>query len=333
MVLKNLPPLICYGTLFLFSQYSVKYKHEKESALLCQFHFACSPAHDEGIWCCAWGKHQINGTEYVVTGALDNGLKLWKWMDDHLEFFRACEGHRLGVISVDISANGTMAASSSQDNQIRFWDLESGRLLKTYEGNPADTWTIAFSPDSRFVATGSHTGCVNMIGIESGRKESAIQLDGKFIYSLAYSPDGTRLAAGAINGIVSICDLQTGNVRPLDGHAMPVRALAFSPDGQFLASTSDDKQIKVFDVHDGRNVISALNGHKGWVVSVQFSPDMRHLASASTDGTVRVWDFSSKQEKHAFAEHEGQVWCNRYSPCGTKLMSVGDDRAIFVYNV
>lgn len=71
-------------------------------------------------------------------------------------------------------------------HQIRFWDLESGRLLKTYEGNPADTWTIAFSPDSRFVATGSHTGCVNMIGIESGRKESAIQLDGKFIYSLAY---------------------------------------------------------------------------------------------------------------------------------------------------
>lgn len=39
-------------------------------------------------------------------------------MDDHLEFFRACEGHRLGVISVDISANGTMAASSSQDNQV-----------------------------------------------------------------------------------------------------------------------------------------------------------------------------------------------------------------------
>ncbi|CAL8094760.1 unnamed protein product [Calicophoron daubneyi] len=266
-----------------------------------------------------------------MTGSLDNGLKVWKWADDHLNYFCSCEGHRLGVISVDVNSAGTMAVSSSLDNQILFWDLETGHLLKTYDGDPADTWTVAFSPDSRFIATGSHAGCINMLGVESGRKESVIQLDGKFIYSLAYSPDGTRLAAGAINGIVSVCDLQSGNVKPLDGHAMPVRALAFSPDGRLLASTSDDKQVKVFDVHDGRTVISSLNGHKGWVVSVQFSPDMRHLATASTDRTVRIWDLNAKAEEHCFSEHEDQIWCTRYSPSGTKLMSVGDDRSILVY--
>ncbi|KAF5402551.1 WD repeat-containing protein 61 [Paragonimus heterotremus] len=253
-------------------------------------------------------------------------------VNDHLESFHSCEGHRLGVISVDINSAGSMAASSSLDSQILFWDLTSGRLLKTFEGDPADTWTIAFSPDSRFIATGTHTGCVNMLGVESCTKESVIQLDGKFVYSLAYSPDGTKLAAGSINGIVSICDLETGTVRPLDGHAMPVRALAFSRDGRMLASTSDDRQVKVYDAHDGRTIISSLNGHQNWVVSVQFSPDMRHLATASTDRSVRVWDLGARQEKHAFTEHEDQVWCTRYSPCGSKLMSVGDDRSILVYN-
>ncbi|OON20923.1 WD domain, G-beta repeat protein, partial [Opisthorchis viverrini] len=289
-------------------------------------------AHDDGIWCCAWGKNEASDIQYIMTGSLDNGLKLWKWVDDRLELIGPLEGHRLGVISLDIDSTGKMAVSSSLDSQILIWDLENRRLLKTYEGDPADTWTVALSPDSRFIATGSHAGCVNMIGVDSGNKESVIQLDGKFVYSLAYSPDGTKLAAGAINGIVSICDLQTGTIRPLDGHAMPVRSLAFSPDGRLLASTSDDKQIKVFDVHDGRTIISSLNGHKGWVVSVHFSSDMRHLATASTDRSVRIWDLNAKAEKHSFTEHEDQVWCTRYSPCGKKLMSVGDDRSIFIYN-
>ncbi|CAH8453005.1 unnamed protein product [Dicrocoelium dendriticum] len=266
-----------------------------------------------------------------MTGSLDNSLKVWKWTGNHLEHLHSCDGHRLGVISVDINSSCTLAVSSSLDSQIMFWDLESGRLLKTYEGDPADTWTVSISPDSRFVATGSHAGCVNMIGVESGTKENVIQLDEKFVYSLAYSPDGTKLATGAINGIVSVCDLQTGAVRPLDGHAMPVRSLAFSPDGRLLASTSDDKQIKVFDARDGRAIISSLTGHKGWVVSVHFSPDNRHLATASTDRSVRVWDLNAREQQHVFNEHEDQVWCTRYSPCGSQLMSVGDDRSILIY--
>lgn len=66
------------------------------------------------------------------------------------------------------------------------WNLEKGKVQLTYDGDPADTWTVAFSPDSRYVATGSHAGCVNMINVETGKKENEIQLDGKFVCSLAY---------------------------------------------------------------------------------------------------------------------------------------------------
>ncbi|VDO96285.1 unnamed protein product [Schistosoma mattheei] len=69
----------------------------------------------------------------------------------------------------------------------------------------------------------------------------------KFLYINKIS-DGSKLAAGTINGLVSICDLETGSVQFLDGHATPVRSVSFSPDGRLLASASDDKQIKVFDV-------------------------------------------------------------------------------------
>ncbi|KAM7535196.1 hypothetical protein Aperf_G00000102205 [Anoplocephala perfoliata] len=242
------------------------------------------------------------------------------------------DGHRLGIVSVDINKPGTIAASASLDNQIIFWDLESRCQLNVFEGEPAETWSVAFSPDSRFVATGSNAGSVHMIGVESHKLESSITLDGKFVYCLAYSPDGTRLAAGAINGIVSIVDLRSGAIFPLDGHATPVRSVAFSPDGRLLASTADDKRIRIYDAHDGRLVVSGLNGHSSWVVSAAFSPDNTHLATASTDKTVRVWNISTKSEEHVFTDHEDQVWSVRYNDDGSRLLSVGSDGNALVYS-
>ncbi|VDL18682.1 unnamed protein product [Hymenolepis diminuta] len=234
--------------------------------------------------------------------------------DKELKLSAPLDGHRLGIVS------------------IIFWDLDSHHQMSVFEGEPAETWSVAFSPDSRFVATGSNAGSIHMIGVESHKQESSIALDGKFVYCLAYSPDGTRLAAGSIAGIVSIVDLRSGAIFPLDGHATPVRSVAFSPDGRLLASTADDKLIRIYDAHDGRLVVPSLQGHSSWVVSAAFSPDNKHLATASADRTVRIWDIAAKAEEHQFTGSDDQVWSVRYNNDGSRLLSVGSDGSAVVYS-
>ena len=54
---------------------------------------------------------------------------------------------------------------------------------------------------------------------------------------------------------------------PQLGHSQPVSFVAFSPDGKVLASGSEDKTIKLWDVASGRE-LRTLSGHTSLGASV-----------------------------------------------------------------
>ena len=64
--------------------------------------------------------------------------------------------------------------------------------------------------------------------------------------------------------------------------------MTFSHDGQMLASGSDDKTVKLWDLQTGLE-IATLSGYESYVESVAFSPDGKTLVSGGYDKTIKIW--------------------------------------------
>ena len=124
--------------------------------------------------------------ESVVTGGVDDIVRVWNYSDGELRIRNKLTDHSLGVVAVDISKDATKAVSSSLDSTIHLWDVQNGERLRKIDNGPMESWTVAFSPDGSKIISGAQNGKVHFYNTETGQKEQQMDTRGKFILSIAY---------------------------------------------------------------------------------------------------------------------------------------------------
>uniref|UniRef100_A0A452V8H3 Katanin regulatory subunit B1 n=1 Tax=Ursus maritimus TaxID=29073 RepID=A0A452V8H3_URSMA len=126
------------------------------------------------------------------------------------------------------------------------------------------------------------------------------------------------IVAGSQSGSIRVWDLEAAKIlRTLMGHKANICSLDFHPYGEFVASGSQDTNIKV------RRCLCPLSpGHS------QAVRCLRWLASAADDHTVKLWDLTAGKMMSEFPGHTGPVNVVEFHPNEYLLASGGSDRTI-----
>jgi len=117
----------------------------------------------------------------------------------------------------------------------------------------------------------------------------------------------------------------------LSGHSEAISSVQFSENGSYLASSSNDKSVRIWDVCEGRYV-SKLSGHTEGISDIAWVDD-KYLATASDDRTVRLYDRHNADLVHVFSGHTNYVMCVDYNPTKNLLASGSFDKTVRIWDV
>lgn len=126
----------------------------------------------------------------------------------------------------------------------------------------------------------------------------------------------------------------------LKAHEKDINSLDVSPNDRFLASGSQDRTAKVYEIEYSTGpargsfkLIGTCKGHKRGVWCVKFGRHEKVLATASGDKTVKLWNLSDFTCIKTFEGHANSVLRVDFLSGGQQLVSSGSDGLVKIWNV
>lgn len=107
--------------------------------------------HTETIVCASYSPDG----KTILSGGWDDNLRLWETRAGQL--IREFKTHR-DDITAALFADNDLLVSASEDNTVRIWAPETGRLLTTIE-LPETAYAIAYNSNQHLLAVGGSKGC------------------------------------------------------------------------------------------------------------------------------------------------------------------------------
>jgi WD40 repeat protein len=276
----------------------------------------------------------------LACGTLDGMVEIWKIAENRRDYYRirTLQGHTSWVSIVSFGPGGLLA-STSYDEEVKLWNVESGKCLRVFQGYNNVICTLAFSPNGKKLVHGDVNGFLKVWGLEQnvdGRDTNTFRGHPGRVWSIAFCPDGKTFASGGDDLSIHLWDVSTRHcLQTLHGHPTIILSLAFSPDGSLLAGSSFDNTIRLWQVgkEEEEGYFRTLQGHTEVVWSVVFSPDGKMLASSGNNGEIKLWDIESGQCLATLHNDSSPVGALAFSSDGKTVLSGNIEGSVVLWEV
>nr|CCA24409.1 conserved hypothetical protein [Albugo laibachii Nc14] len=125
----------------------------------------------------------------IAVALLDSTVKIF--YEDNLKFFVSLYGHKLPVMSLDISSDNTLLVTGSADKNVKLWGLDFGDCHKSIFAHDDAIMCVRFVRNTHYFFTASKDN--NVSYWDADHYERILRLDSLHfgqVWSLAVSSDG-----------------------------------------------------------------------------------------------------------------------------------------------
>jgi WD40 repeat protein/serine/threonine protein kinase len=126
---------------------------------------------------------------------------------------RSLSGHTGWVTSITADpANPHWAISASEDKTLILWNVETGELIRRFQGHTASANSVVFGADGKTALSGSDDHTAILWDVATGQIVRRFEGHTDAITSVAFSPDGQTAATGSADRSVLLWKVSTGEV-------------------------------------------------------------------------------------------------------------------------
>jgi WD40 repeat protein len=253
----------------------------------------------------------------LVSGTNNGKILIWNLADRRIiQTLLDVSGGRF-IYHVLFSQDGSRILAGDDYGTIWLFDVETGQVLLSIEGDLRYIESLDISPDNRRIAAaGSLVHADELLPGQSG----IIVYDaesGDMVYSDKAAPQGSinfalfsldnqsliigscnhysRITERCVQGLLQRQDAQDGsNPIVLREYTSSPSSGSYSPDGRlFAVITWDDiPAIEVWDLKSNQ-MTNSTEWYVGPTSPVVFTPDSQMVISGDPDGKIRFWDVAA----------------------------------------
>ena len=226
-------------------------------------------------------------------------------------------GHSQWAGTIRLLSDYSAFASGGFDRKIHIWDLETGRLRRTYSGHDEAISAISINPDGTRAAS-SNRYSAHIWNTESRLRismdnsadlESKASVSQLVVTDLKWHPKKNLLAASSYDGFARVWDIESRTVK----HRIPAisRSLDWWPNDNSLAIACKDSTLLV-DLQNEDEPVRLANDRNSFTLDANRQSGQLALATSEQGiGKIRILETPSNK---LIREWDGGVNCVAWRP-------------------